>query len=314
MHQKHHAHQRHNQPFLKQGVLERVYGAVDQVGAVIHRPDTHALRQAGGNLGNFGFDVVDHFQGVHPIARNDDAGYHFALPVQLGETAPLVRPQLDPRDVADQHGRTVVRLDHQLLDVAHPAQIAAPAHHVLGLRHFHHPPAHIAVGFADHPHDLHQWDAVGAQFHRIYHHLILLHKTADGCHFRHPACLGDLVAQEPILEGAQFGQRLVHADHRILIYPADPSRIRADLRGHATGQLAGGEVEILQHPRTRPVNIRAVLENDIHEGCAEHRETAHYTGFRHRNHRGSQRISDLIFHHLRCLAGIFSVNNHLHVR
>ena len=118
MHQKHHAHQRDDEAFFQQRALQGFDGAMDQIGTVIYRLDTHAFRKARGHLGNFAFDVLDHLQRVLPIARHDDAGHHFTFAVQLGEAAPFIRAKLDTRNVADQHRCAHLRLDYQILDVA----------------------------------------------------------------------------------------------------------------------------------------------------------------------------------------------------
>ena len=43
MHQEHHAHQRDDDTFLKQCALQGFDSAMDQIGAVIHRLDGHAI-------------------------------------------------------------------------------------------------------------------------------------------------------------------------------------------------------------------------------------------------------------------------------
>jgi hypothetical protein len=214
---------------------------------------------------------------------------------------------------ATRTGVPPLRLQHQVLDVSPAAQIAAAAHHVLGLGHFQRAAADIAVGIADHLGDAHQRDAVGTQFDRIDGHLILLDEAADARHFGDTGRLGQLVAQVPVLQRAQLGQRLVLGQHGVLIDPADAGRIRAQRRRDALGQLAGDRIDVLQHPRARPVDVGAVLENDIDEGRAEEGEAAHDLGFRHREQGGGQRIGDLVLDHLRRLAGEFGVQDDLHV-
>src|SRR5262249_1766175 len=65
--------------------------------------------------------------------------------------------------------------------------------------------------------------------------------------------------------------------------------------------------------RARPIEIGAVLENHVDERNAEIGEPAHDPRLRHAQHRGGQRIGDLVLHHLRRLSGKLGVDNHLHV-
>jgi hypothetical protein len=80
------------------------------------------------------------------------------------------------------------------------------------------------------------------------------------------------------------------------------------------GHAPGGEVEVLQHARARPVDVGAVLEDDVDEGRAEEGKAAHHLRLRHRQHGRGQRVGDLVFHHLRRLPGVFGVDDDLHVR
>jgi hypothetical protein len=86
---------------------------------------------------------VDDLQRILAIAGHRDARHHFPFAVQFGQPPPLVRRQFHPRDVADQHRRALVGLDHQAFDVVLAAQVALAAHHVLGLGHFHHAATHV---------------------------------------------------------------------------------------------------------------------------------------------------------------------------
>ena len=94
-------------------------------------------------------------------------------------------------------------------------------------------------------------------------------------------CLGQLIAQIPVLQRPQFGQRLVLGEQRVLIDPADARGVRTDLRCDALGHAAGGKVEVFQYPGPRPINVRAVFKNDVDEGRAEEREAANHFGLRH---------------------------------
>src|SRR5262249_49215127 len=64
---------------------------------------------------------------------------------------------------------------------------------------------------------------------------------------------------------------------------------------------------------SRPVNVRAVVENNVDEGDAEEGEAAHHLRFWHRQHRGCKRIGHLVLDYLRRLTRISGVDNDLRV-
>jgi hypothetical protein len=208
---------------------------------------------------------------------------------------------------------TAFRFHHEAFDVGPSAQVTAAAHHVLGLGHFDDAAADIAIRFTDRLHHLHQRHTKGAQLDRIDHHLILLDETADAGHLGHARSLGQLVADEPVLDGAQLGQRFVLGQHRVLIDPADTRGVRPQLRRDALGQSACSEVEVFEDARTRPVDIGAILKNHIDKRGAEEGEASNHLGFRHREHGRGQRIGDLVLDHLRRLSRHLGVDDHLHV-
>ena len=164
------------------------------------------------------------------IARHGDARHHFAFAVEFGQAAPFVGHQFDAGDVADQHRRALVALDDQHFEVALAAQIALAAHHVLGFGHLDDATADIAVGVADDLRHLHQRNAVGAQLHRVDGDLVGLNEAADRCDFGDAVRLGQLIADVPVLDGAQFGQRLVLGEQRVLVDPADAGGVRPERR------------------------------------------------------------------------------------
>ena len=143
--------------------------------------------------------------------------------------------------------------------------------------------------------------------------MVLLHKAADAGDFGHAFGFGQLVTKIPILDRAQFGERALGAEHDILVDPADSGRVRPERRGNSFRQSLGGEIEIFEDTRARPVKIGAVLEHDIDKGDAEEREAAHHLGARYGQQRRRQRIGDLVLDHLRRLARIVGVDDDLRV-
>ena len=73
-------------------------------------------------------------------------------------------------------------------------------------------------------------------------------------------------------------------------------------------------VEIFEDAAARPVDVGAVLEDDVDERHAEEGEPAHDLRARHGQHRGRERIGDLVLDHLRRLPGELGVDDDLRVR
>ena len=299
--------------FLDQRALQRVDGPQDQLRAVVDRLDAHVLGQARGDLGDLLLDVVDDLEGVFAVALDGDAADHLALAVQLGEAAPFVRPQLDAGDVAEQHRRQPLGFQHHLLEVAGPAQVAAAPNHVLGLGHFDDPAAHVHVAGADGIDDVGERDPVALQPQGIDGDGVGLDEAADAGDLRDPLRLGQREADGPVLQGTQLGERPLGAHDDVLVDPADAGGIRPQRWRDAGRQPAGGEVEVFEDARARPVEVGAVLEDDVDERDAEHRKAAHHLRVRHGQHGRGQREGDLVLHDLRCLARILGVDDHLDV-
>ena len=129
-----------------------------------------------------------------------------------------------------------------------------------------------------------------------------------------PSALASAELQIPVLDGARVGevQLLRHARRT-----GRPSRRRSrpgpSVGVTPAGSRDAGAVEEFEHARARPVDVGAVLEDDVDERNAEEREAAHDLRFRHRQHRRRQRIGDLVLDHLRRLARIFRVDDDLRV-
>ena len=256
---------------------------------------------------------MDDVERVLAVSRDHDAADHFTLPVQFGDASALVRHQLDASDVAQEHGRTRGRLDDQPLEIASALQVASSADDVFRLRHLDDTPADVLVTHADDVAHLPQRDAIGLQLLRIDGDLVGLDETTDARNLRYALGLGELIAHEPVLDRAQFRERTLRALNDVLIDPADASRIRPEGGRDAARQAARGEVEVLEHARACPVDVRAVLKDHVDERDTEVRETTHHLGTGHGQHGGGQRISDLVLDHLRALPGVFGVDDDLHV-
>ena len=194
-----------------------------------------------------------------------------------------------------------------------PLQVALAADDVFELGEFDRAAADVGVAGADRVAHLLHGDAEIAHALRIEDDVVLLDEAADAGDFGDAFGLRQREFQIPVLDGARVGEVQFLRHHGVLVDPADAGRVRADGRRHAGRQPRGCAVEEFEHARARPVDVGAVLEDDVDERDAEEREAAHDLRLRHRQHRGRQRIGDLVLDHLRRLAGIFGVDDDLGV-
>ena len=312
--QEHDAHQCDDDALLQQRVLERVDGGVDQVGAVVDRHDLDRFRQAARDLRKALLDVLNHVQRIDAKTLQHDAAGDLALAVELGNAAALVRPQFDAGDVPEQHRRAVTGLEHDIAEVVDAPQIALAADDVFELGQFDGAAADIGIAGADRVAHLRHGDAEIAHALRIENDVVLPHEAADAGDLGDALRLGQREFQVPVLDRAGVGEVQLLRHHGILVDPADAGGIGTHGRRHAGGQPRGRAVEKLQHARARPVDVGAVLEDDIDERHAEEREAAHDLRARHREHGRGQGIGDLVLDHLRRLPRILRVDDHLRIR
>ena len=150
------------------------------------------------------------------------------------------------------------------------------ADHVLGAAPLDEPAAHFAVRSLHRLGHLHQRDAVRGELVRIDGDLVLPHEPADAGHFGDAGDRLQLITDVPVFQRTQVGQRTLAGgvDERVLVYPADPRRVGAELGLHAFGQTPLDFRQVLEHTATRPVHVSAILEDDVNVGVAEIREAA----------------------------------------
>ena len=233
MQKKQETDERDDQAFFQERVPQIFDRGADQRRAIVNRLNIHAFRQAAGQLGQAVLDVVDDLKRVGAEALQHDAARHFAVAVELGEAAPFVGAELDPRDVLKQHRRTAVVLEHDLSQIGNAFQIAAAAHHEFKFGQLHRAAAEIHVAGADRAAHLGQRNIEAAQALRIDHHVVLFDEAADAGDLGNALRLGEAVAERPVLQRAQFGERSLLGDQRILVDPADAGGIGTEARRHA---------------------------------------------------------------------------------
>ena len=299
---------------------EVAHGALDQAGAVVGRDDLHARGQAGLRvLASFAFTASMVSSAFLPERMTMMPPRDFALAVQFRDAAAHLRADLDARDVAQPHrhagiGRrqrescgsrraTADSRDARTMYSASPSSSTEP------------PVSWLAL--------LHRLDdrrragccrrAAGPGSSTIWYCRTMPPTRRDFRYVRHGL---QFVLEEPVLQRAQLATGRACRCGR-------PARIRRPSRRRSRPARAPASrsrrqprlhlVQVLEHARARPVQVGAVLEQDVDEGIAEERIAAHRLGARHRQHGRGQRIGDLVLDDLRRLARIRRADDHLHV-
>ncbi len=296
---------------LKQRVPERVNGGIDQVRPVVDGNDLDRFRQAGLDLPESSLDALDDIESVHAKALQHDAACDFSVAVELGDTTPFVGTEFDARHVAQQDRRTALCLEHDVAEIVDALQVALAADHVLKFRQFDGAAADVGVARADGiAHLLHR-DAEIAHPLRIEDHVVLLDEAADTGDFGDALRPGERELEIPVLDRSRVGEVQLLRHHCILVYPADACRVGTDRRRHPGRQSGGRAIEEFEDPRTRPIDVGAVFKDNVDKGDAEKGEAAYHLRFRDGQHRGGQRIGDLILDDLRGLPRVLRVNDDL---
>ena len=295
--------------------LQRSDCRADQSGAVVAGLDLNSIRQRWRDLCNLAFHAVDHVQSVLAVAHHDNAAYGFSFTLPLRDPFPDIGAETHRGEVAQHHRSAVFGGHRDVLQVGKRTQIAQPADHVARAIHFQHASAHF-IGAGAHTVDhARKGNAVGEQLVGIELDLILADKSADGRHFSDSRHGRQLIAKLPILNAPQIGQamRVVPVNQRVLKYPARPGRIGTKHRFCVRRQPTLNGLQVFENARTRPIEISAVLKDDINVGIGEHRLRANGFDVRCRKQVADDGVSDLVLDHIWWLPRPRGVHDDLHI-
>ena len=300
---------------LDQRPAEGVDRAPDQLGAVVNRDDRHA----GGSPPS----IARSFSLTRAITSN---AFSPCRMMTIPETAsPRPSRSAAPRRKSGPIATSATSLtrigvplfgrrQHDVLEIGARAEVAVAAHHVLGAAEFDHAPADLAVAAAHGLHDLADGEAVGAQPVGIDVHLVLADVAAER---RDVGDAGDRLQvssgdTSPAAIAGRRGcaSRVVH--EHVLEHPAEAGRVGSELGRDALRQARKDRREVLERPRARPVDIGAVVEDDVDERVAEVRDAAHRLDVRRADERRDDRRGDLVLDQVRAAIPA-RVDDHLRV-
>ena len=295
--QKEDVHQGDEDDLLRQGLLERIDGTLDQVAAVVEGDDADTLRQPRGQAGQPCLDVLDDAVGVLAIAHDHDAADHLA-PIHIQGAAAEIPADADGRDIAQIQRRAAVGHHRDGLQVGGALHQADAAHDELGAVLLDGLAADIEVGLADSVQDLTQGGAVEFEHLRGDLDLILAHEAADAGDLGHAGHGGELIADEGVLQGAQRAQVLSAGLvlEVVLVDPAQAGGVWAEACDHPLREQVAEGIQPLQDPGAGEVDVDLVLEDHRQEGEAEHGAGAYRLdpGQSLQGHR--QGVGDLVLH------------------
>ena len=121
-------------------------GLLDELRAVVGGDDLHPLGHGRFQVLQLLLHGSDDIQGVLALAHDDDATHGVALPVQVRQASPQVRPQGHGGHIPQAYGGAILGLQHRLLEVLEGLHIAPAPHHVLAARDLNEAAPGLAVG------------------------------------------------------------------------------------------------------------------------------------------------------------------------
>ncbi len=119
----------------------------------------------------------------------------------------------------------------------------------------------------------------------------------------------------PVLKGTKIGQAVLAAliNESILKDPSRTRRIRPDGWMHLGRQTAADLLEVFDNPRACPIQVGAVLKDDVHIRVPEHGLSADSLHMRSSKKAGHDWIRDLIFDDVWRLSHPTRMYDHLNI-
>ncbi len=164
--------------------------------------------------------------------------------------------------------------------------------------------------------DRRERDVVRLELIRVELHLVLADEASDGGHLGNAGNSFKLITDEPILKTAQVCQAVLMAvvNQHVFIDPTRPRRIGTEDGVDAGRQLALKLLKVFENAGTRPIKIRAVLEDDVHIRIPKHGLRSDILHLGRSEQRGYNGIGHLVLDDVGGLARPAGMNNDLHVR
>src|SRR3989442_3094552 len=103
-------------------------------------------------------------------------------------------------------------------------------------------------------------------------------------------------------------------DQDIFEHPSHAGCVRPDHWRGACGQSSAELLYVFENTRARPINVGAILKDDINVGVAEHGRGPYSLDVRRGEQSRNNGIRDLVFNEAPRLPGAWGWHNHLPIR
>ena len=311
------ADERNDNELLSEFLRQIAHRSLDQLRAVVGLDDLDAFREAAAQHLEFRAHCLNRLKSVLARTHDDDPARDLTLSVELGDPTAQLRADLQPCDVF-QLNRNAIHggAQRDLSEVIEIAQIAGRPHHVFRLGEFEHGTTGFLIRCLNSLDHLAMRDPIGTQPIRPQDHLVLAYSAAKRGDLRDIGYRLELVFQKPVLNRTQLRDVVPTraVDERVFVNPANTGRVRTQRRPRGARQPVLYLAQVLEHTRACPIEIRAVLEQHVHEGVAEERIAT--DGFRagHGEHCRGERVRHLVLDDARRLSGVLCADDDLHIR
>ena len=289
---------RHDDGLLDQRSLQRVHRALDQRRAVVERHEPDASGQPGLKRLDLVLHPVDHVHCADAVAGHHHAAHGF-LSALHQRGGPEGVADLHRRHLPDEDGDTVLGADDDVLDVMHVLDQTEPADHRPGPARLDDVAADVAVASHDGVDYGGQRNFVGPQPGGIDVDLVLLDRAADAGDLGDARHGVELVADEPVLDGAKVPQRIAFPLDRVPEDVAHAGGVRPQRGHHAGGKGLRQEIEPFEDAGAREVEIHRILEDHVDHREPERGRRADDTDAGKTLEAHGERIRDLVLDLLR---------------
>ena len=264
---------------------------LDQVRTVVERLNPHARGEGLLDLRDLGADAVDHLLGVGAPEHDGHTDNRLAPAVPGHHALSRLVPQADLRHVLQIHGRAVLGIQDNPLDVGKVPHQALRDHVDLLPVLNDEAPTGIGVVGLQRVQNVPQGDTVLQQQVRVGNHVELLYESAEAVYLVYAAQTPQLRADQPVLNRPQLhqvrlgaeqlgaavlaGARRVGPDgivlgavvpglQNVLVDLPEAARDRAELGLDALGQLLAGVGQALKDQLACKVRVDVVLKDHHH--------------------------------------------------